>query len=779
MARELTLATSVANAPRPSVRQLWQVPTFVAGLLAVLSLVLTRPFWQDSEARQIERTLATARQLLDEPQVAIEQVRVLAAEVLHRSQGAPQQAGQAHFLLGTAYLRGAELAPAASRTKTLLQARVHLEQAETLGVADSDRDQLAYRLGRAFYLTGADPRRVLTLLAHSIEQAAEDRADGYAMLTQVYLSVGDLNAALEANGKQLTQPTIQTESVAQARLLRGVLLFRLERADEAHKVLARIGPGAPQDLLMRARSLQAWRYQEAAEWKQAATLWKELLNLHPAESQQGRIWHDLGLCHQHLGRLTEAAENWTEAMRHGGEEGQAAALRLAGLRLKLSNDATALELYEQALHEVTQPADYRNTVLSLAEAHGLVESSCRVYRDLHAYAPAQRLARLSAKLVPPRTAQALVGQIAEDWARANRDAIRPLPASEADRRAPVEVWPHFREAAVAYTAVAEMCTGQPEQAEWWQRGADCYLEGHDFANAVTVLERLVHAALPRDRLAEAWYKLAEAQRACDHETLAEGAYGRCIAYDGPFAPRARLRLAQLEIARGRLDVAEEGLKHLLKLMPPLPDREVQEPALFALANLLYQRAQFGQAEHYLEQALQLYRTNPGAVLARFQLGECYRQLARQTQPVEDLSPRDPGRSRLSREWLEKAVDQYSKVMEALQGRPATNPFDESEVLLRQTLFAAAECYENLGQLPGACRLYESLLQRQPPTAERLLALQKLCRCYALDKQTEKAFQVLTQLETAVKTADETAFHGAPDTWSRKDWDQWLKVMRGQ
>src|SRR5439155_7695387 len=265
---------------------------------------------------------------------------------------APERAGEAHFLLGSTYLRLAEQLPAERAEDLWRKARVHLEQAEQLTVPEADRAALGYRLGRASYQTGGDVQRVIDALTKTIQQVEDDRAAGYEILTQCYLRlpVPNVAAALQAIDRLLQLPTLAESRLGPARLLRGELLLRTQQREAARKALDRIGPEAPPAVLARARYLRARSYQEERAWAEAAKLWEELLaqnRLPPADP--GRILYLLGCCYRNVGRREEAAGAWQRAVQHGGEDGQAAGLRLANVLVESQQVPAALEHYERAL----------------------------------------------------------------------------------------------------------------------------------------------------------------------------------------------------------------------------------------------------------------------------------------------------------------------------------------------------------------------------------------------------------------------------------------------
>src|SRR5262249_48103107 len=147
----------------------------------------------------------------------VERVQAYLAAALDR----PETAGEAHFLLGSAYVRQADRA-GPDADGSWQNARAELEQAEALGVSEADQPRLRYRLAQACYHTQADPARVAAYLAETVA-AADDPVEGYGLLTGAYLRLPepDVQAALQANEKQLQLPTLDESVLAPARLLRG------------------------------------------------------------------------------------------------------------------------------------------------------------------------------------------------------------------------------------------------------------------------------------------------------------------------------------------------------------------------------------------------------------------------------------------------------------------------------------------------------------------------------------------------------------------------------
>jgi tetratricopeptide (TPR) repeat protein len=768
-------------AARPPLRHLWQVPLFLTGLLVFVTVALAHPLWSNSPSRVVARSLADARSELDKSRPDLERVVRLTEHALAQTAPASRQAGEAQFLLGTAYLRSAEQAPAETAASLWQQAKDHLEQAEHIGIAEADRARLAYRLGKASAALDADPQRIIDCLNWSIGDAADDAFEGYGLLAQAYLRlpVPDLRGALEATRKQLALQIADDASLAAPRLLCGELLRRLDQPEEARKVLARIGPGAPPDILFKARYLRARLLQEDGNWAEAASLW-EAVKSDPrwVTVEPAHVLYSLGLCYRKLERLKDAIGTWEATRLRGGEEGQAAALGLAELRLKSDQPAAVLEVFESALRGVSTPADYHNALVDLAEVRGLCEASIQQFRQAGNFQEAVQLANLYEKIAAPGAGQELAGESAEDWANYLRALAQRASDTDATKRLEEEARQRFRQAGVAFEAAAAQTAASADQAERLWRSVTDSLQGRDHAHVVQVLERYVRSPVPPERQGQAWFVLGEAHRIQGNPLAARNAFQKCIEYPGPYPFRARYELAVAKIEQKQYEDAEEDLVHNLKMMAQLgPDPEAHEKSLITLASLLYQRRNYNEALRRLQEALDRYPANANAVKLRLQLALCCRELAAQAGELASINPgstTDAERSyhrKRQRDLLEMAGVNYQKLVDDLESAQLQQALTaEQEAILGQVRFAVADCRYDLGKYPEALYLYNVLAKRYENTVEGLIALKHACRCHFAMSQLDKARAVVEQIKAALPR---TTFDGTADNRTRAWWENWL------
>ena len=238
-------AARPGSRPEKPPRQLWQAPLFLVGVGVLAFVWISRPFAANQAGRAIDHELDAVRQALGrsdgDPGAAAEHAR----RALDLAEAYPDRRGEALFLLGSAEVRLADRLPDAEAVGFWQSARANLEEADRLGVKESDRGRLQYRLAKVLFHSGADPKLVAQKLAGAVDMA-DDRAEGYRLLTEAYLRLPEpnLKEALAANEKLRSVYPISPEFLALAQLQAGELLVRMNKADAARKVLEKIGSRA-------------------------------------------------------------------------------------------------------------------------------------------------------------------------------------------------------------------------------------------------------------------------------------------------------------------------------------------------------------------------------------------------------------------------------------------------------------------------------------------------------------------------------------------------------
>ena len=513
--------------------------------------LLVRPTGQDREIREFRHQLTRIRQLLDRFHDDLDSLQADAERCAAAAERYPLCAGEAHFLLGSVYLRrGERSGPTA--TDFYQQACAVLEQAEVLGVPESDQMRLLYRLGKASFHAGRYPRRVLEYLLAAGEQGAEDRAEALVLLTQSYLRLPspDLPGALESNDKLLNLANLRTELLGPARLLRAELLMSMGDADPARSalesILATTPPPTPQ-ILESARQLLVRSYQAQERWADAAELWKQLAEHADSPRELSHLLCYLGACHAPIELAGRRGTNLGAAAPEnaGDEEEQAAALGLAELRMSKSPEK-AVEAFERVVRHVQSPADWKNTLVDLAKVRERFEWGCVCCQQPGKFELAMRLATLSEGVALPGKATLLHAQTLEKWAQTRDLRAHQALKPEASRQEEAGARELFCQAGTSYEAAASDCAPQERGERLWH-GVTCYLQGQDTRSVRRLLQQLDLLERFQEKVGEGWFRLAEVHRllkegqsvveAGDHEQSALEALAECKKHPGKFAYR--------------------------------------------------------------------------------------------------------------------------------------------------------------------------------------------------------------------------------------------------
>jgi tetratricopeptide (TPR) repeat protein len=527
--------------------------------------------------------------------------------------------------------------------------------------------------------------------------------------------------------------------------------------------------------------------------------WQELLkDADAVEGGKARLLYALGLAYLNSepSRREQALASWEEAFQLGGDEAQAAGLRLGELRLAgaKADVPAALAAWTKALANVRTVSDYQNQSLPLSRAQEFMENACRYFLDNKDYDTARQIADLYKKIAAPGVAEEHAAQAAEGLAREFTEQIKAQALSPADEAKLEEVRAQFHRAAVAYeeAAVARADAGQPEV--YW-RSAQCYLAARDFNRAGAVLSKFVVLQKNDVRIAEGLLAMAETYAALGEKDRAREAYYKCIEYRAtPFACRARYQLALEEIDNKHYEQAQAILLQNLDLTGPIADRAAHEKSTFKIAELYTLLKDYDKAVLYYKDAIRQYPQNPGVPSAQDALGDSYKQLAelaksRMMAAKDEQTRTHHANSR--RQWLEWGAKVYDELSDTLEHKSKMNgslmPIERG--LLRKALFEAADLKLEANDFAEALRRYESLQDRYRRQVEGLFACHKIFDCTrvmiatANDRKTVFAAAAeavkKAKIDLAEMPADAEGFHGGPAVYTKLDWQKRLTWIEDQ
>lgn len=768
-----------ARAAALPTQQLWQVPTFLLGLVLLGGTGLLHHCGRGPTCWSV-REVAAARQLLTKPDGNVESAMTLLNKVLEQGDLPAEQRGEVSFLLGTGQLRLADRAEPNQASLLYQSAREHLEQAQRSGVPARDEGTLQYRLAKVAFHTGDDPDKVVQRLAGSIDQAEDwEKADAYRLLTDAYLRLPkpDYKAALTANEKLRTHiAMVPAEILDPARVTAAELMLKLQRPpEEARKTLDRITPQAPPSLQARARLLKAQSYYAEEQWQEAANLWKaDLANLPEGSPQRSEILYRLGLCYRKLEQAKGAIESWELCCRSSrGTEGQAAALALAELHLEERQLELVNKRLSEAVRDVARPEDWKNQLVEAVRVREIFERACQSFRDAGQFDLAEELIGLYERVAEKDRVPLLRAEVLGDWGRTRRKLAEQLKDQDAQMREQDQARDLLCRAGAAYEKAANNVSQAEDQANLLWLAIGCYREAPENGQMMSLCDRFFKVNTRNERTGEGWYLLGEVFRRENQAGDAEYAYKKCIEYLTPFAFRARYQLAVLNLERGNLDEAETILEENLKLLREVssPDAEAREKSTFALGDLLFKKRKYSEVVSQLELALGQFPNNPQAPRAHYQLAESYRQLAIQMnlQYLQNTN-KNPGTVEHTRDqyhtYLKKAAQEFLDLAYYLDQVGPVEYLTKDERI--KVPFFAADCRFNLGKYDEALQLYEALAERHANSREGLQALANTVRCLAALQQQEQLKKRLDEIQQALTGLDGPV---------REEWEKWLDIAR--
>ncbi|HVS37148.1 MAG TPA: tetratricopeptide repeat protein [Gemmataceae bacterium] len=764
----------------PSLRGLWQAPVFVLGVAALATAALLRPLLAANEsAAPLKRDLAEARRLLEKPDGDVEQAAKLVQRVLDIKGQHPDLAGQADLLFGTVRMRQALKTEGSTPTELWTEARQHFEAAVSEGVPESDKAHLQFRLGVAGFNTHDSLDHVITSITTTLDQS-DERVLGYTVLTQAYLQCTppNLAAALAANLKLRNLQEATEEVLAPARLLGGELDLRLNKGDEARRVLENLGPMATPEMKAKARRLCARSYQSQNRWQEAAKLWEQAL----ADGlQKGEALYNLGVCAQHQDQNADAVRYWDQCVQSGGDEGRAAALALAEARLKGPNPDAAVEMFARVVDGVKRGDAWPGQLTDRAAVVKLFQDAGKAYVESRQFDAAVRLAEPFAVVAPPGEADVLRGKASSEWARSRRDEAKQA-VGDAKKAAQEQARQLFLQAAVAYAAAAQQAPNDPVPGEYLWHSARCSWEGRDLEQASAKLTQVVNRpATPEEqqqdwyvqRQGEACYLLGEVRRALNDTDGANAAYRDCIAKQTSFAYRARYRLACAAAASGNLDDARDELEQNLKILHTVDrDPEAEEQTLFALGDIYYRSGKYDKVVQKVGGRVQGFPQTPDGTRAHFELADSYRHVAE--QQLADANAAD---IKVAKDKRDLALTEYHRnlvnasrefvsladLLDKPEGKGLL-PLEEQV----QVPFLAADCLFDQGEYNTSLDAYRILADRYPGRLEGLNALGGMVRCYSAMGDTVNMQQRLTEIDALLPKMPKQV---------QDQWSQWLTVAR--
>lgn len=668
------------------------------------------------------------------------------------------------------------------------------------------------------------PQRLEQLL----QENPSERPRGYERLVRYHLhrlakqpnrsleeQAADWEAALQANKQLLLQPDLPSASTA--RLRQALLLLKLGRYAEAREVVARIRSGDPHYCEALYVLGQIWWAEERFE--EAAQAWNRLNETAPPNwPRLPRVLYWLGVCYIRSGQPPEEAERvWQQLLERYPQatwERQGSLLGLAVLRHGRASEGEVLGLLRQALGSPWEDNPY------LRPPHA-EEALHRIWQDWmtqNRFGAAQELARLwlssgkdslagkrwlalalsrqadvtwqrqadgeelsSQDVAAMQSAYREAGELFEELARSLADSTHKDRSTGQD----------FKQRDTPSSATTHSKELRQDSIDYLYQAALCFQRAQDLPRAIRLLEQALTdldkgVSVPRSTsendnlrqamlvmLGECWYQLKLPQKAVE-------ALQRALLLPGPQRVRGYYQLALALMELGKLDEAERALREVLTVSVANQEAPELRKALSALGHLHFRREQYETAAEYLDKAISRYSADsPSAYSLRYWLGESYRLAGRQEDRkavAADTETRREFHRQQKRKYLQRAIEVFDSLAQSLLLREKKQPLSaELALLLRESRFALADSYFNLGEYEKSAQLFESLGREYDRQLAGLRAWFEARRCYLAAHRAEEALRAIDQARLILEHLSDQDL--APTRMTRQQWIQFLEEAR--
>jgi len=581
----------------------------------------------------------------------------------------------------------------------------------------------------------------------------------------------DFTKALKANEEFRNIPLLSEEKRIPAQILGGELLMKLQRPDEARKVLQNINSGRNLGLEIKARQLLARSYMEEGLWLEAVNIWKQILDS-PKEvlGDAGKPLYFIGVCLKKIDLVKEAEKAWVECEgKSQADERYAASFQLAQIHLDNKSFPQLANSLELLVRNCKSQEEWKNNYFNTKQVQSIFKKAQLESVQLSNFELALKINDSLQKIFPPYTAQSFRADVLNSWAESKLKESSEITDSSQIKTLKEASTILFVDAAnlnVKSSLQAENASSYSE--ELW-KAIGRYRKGKDLPKAQESLLAFINSAGTDTRLGNALYQLGDVQKESGSIDDAKISYLTSLKYRGPHTYSARYQLALIHIEKNELDQAEETLEQNLQLLRFDPDSDAQEKSLFAIGSIFFQRKNYRMVVRRYEEALERFGKNNQAVRARLQLGEAYRQLANQEQQNFILGEKTTDETKMHyqaehRKWLQKSAETYQDLEQLADSPLGITQLSEEERLLIPLL--AAECKFNMGQYEAAMLIYTRLAAKTRGKKEMLHALGGMVRCHSALGQFDLVAQRLVELKSQLNSMDDSV---------RKEWEPWLAI----
>ena len=771
--------------------------TIFGGMLvmATVPFVLLALLGHEEEVLSPEERLELAFAALDSgdretAEMHAEQLR--AANHLHI-----EDASGPSYILGVLAGERADENWSKSQRAMHLLAATLLEEAHDRGFPRSRESEGVYLLGRHLYLAGKVAACRLPLNeAIRLKHARTPEILGLLVEANLRDPEPRLQEALAYNSKYLDHPGHSPDDRQSAILQRGRIQLLLGDLPGCRKTLEQIPATSnlrSEVAILRGHALMheaEAMHDGAAAKASAAEKYREAIAILRGAQERDTLRNQstpkamylVGRCYVKLADSRAALAQFQSILKRYPDSPEAAAtdFQVAELQRNLGHAEEAVAGYRRALEVVGQGDEVSHPWLSLGEVRTACQAAYEEFLKQRHFAAAIEMAKVQAPLVTPARALQLEAGAHRAWGRSlSEQALAAAPAEVPTLEE--QSYSQFRHAGRVYMrlAAARFTTRDYPDDLW--NGAESYLDGHDYKNAIKLIEEYLKIELRRRR-AMALVGLGEALLAQDHPDEALTALKRSID-DYPRDPaifKARLLASAAYLAKGSVEPAEAALLANLNDSPLAPASQEWRDSLFALGRLLYRAGRYQDAIARLDEAVNRYPTDGQSLDARYLLAAAYAQAAcaaqNDTTTQSTTHQRQTHGQQIEQSWR-AALVQNDKLLQEILKRQDEKPLSEVEkAMLRNGYFGRAEALFALVRYEEAIHAYSDVVNRYQNEPEVLDAYLQLSECYRRLQQPLEARSALEQAKIALAQLKDNAPFTEVTNYRRDEWTHLLNSL---
>jgi tetratricopeptide (TPR) repeat protein len=746
-------------------------------------------------------TLEMALEALDNGSYG--EARSLAAKLEAQDTLPVEELGGPVFVLGAAAAYEADDTWSKDTANYYLAAARYLEEARDRGFPPGRESEGLYLLGRSLYQSGQIPAsRPVLLEALKVNQYK--RTEIHHLLAGAYLSDANpqLQQALAENALYLADRRLPRAARHEGLLQQAQILLRLEKIAQCMAALEKIPSDATnraEAIIMRGRvlmhqaralknkpeataedKLQAQdTYQTAIKTLRLAQGRDTLSNQATRQSMYliGNCFLEMGDDRATLGQFAQIYNLYPDS-----PEALAASFQEAELARRRGHHKNALTCYRRVLRAVTDPEDFSNPWITLDQLRSQI---LRTYEDyLHArnFEIGLQLVRHFYPLFSRVGTLELMAETYCAWGDALLTQAAELPPGKAEatrRLGRVQL----RHAGRVYWRLAGLLVTTRQYPDQLWNGANAYLRGQDYDQAVHLFQEYVRNESRRQPLA--LVHLGEALLSLGRIDEALEAFRQCIEFHSRDAAafRARLLASNAYLEKGDLAQAETLLRDNLSEQYQTPASSEWRDSLFALGELLHIQDRYAEALRCLEEAVQRYPDASQTLAAQYLIADSYRrsaEVAREKLIKELKGTTQVAHSRQIDEFLIKALGGYRQIQEVLsKRREAGELLPLEEAILRNCYFAVGDVLFALRRHEAAVEAYRTATNRYQNHPEVLEAYVRMACAYRRLNKPLQARSTLEQAKVMLARMKNDAQFQETTNYTRSQWGErldWLSSL---